>query len=120
MLQEVIKLWTLRHLGEEAPFWRGQKMLKVVAKMSFAPEAMEKVMPLVEELVAATVKEEGCISYNFCLEAEATDSYAMIESWATKEALDAHSSSEHFIRILPQLRDLGQGTSQLSAFVVLV
>jgi len=95
-------------------------MLKVVAKMSFTPEAKDSALPLVKELVAATVQEKGCLGYNFCQQAESTDAYAMIESWETPEALDAHMKSEHFTTILPQISALGKGETEIAVFEVLV
>jgi quinol monooxygenase YgiN len=98
----------------------GTNMLKVVAKMTVAPEAKDSVTALVEELVAATVKEDGCINYNFCQELEGTDSYAIIETWASKEALDAHMQSEHFTRLIPEISALVTGEIEIAVFTVLL
>jgi len=95
-------------------------MIKVVAKMNISTEAIGSAMPLIEELIAATVQEEGCIAYNFCKELGSADAYAILESWETQEALDAHSSSEHFIRILPQLGAFVTGDVAITAYEVLV
>ncbi len=86
-------------------------MLKVVAKMTIAPEKTEDALVFIRELVSATLEEEGCISYNFCQEAGSESAYAMIETWKDKAALDAHLSSEHFTRISPQLGTCTEGMS---------
>ena len=95
-------------------------MLKVIAKMNIAPEEEDAAVELAKELVAATLREEGCISYNFCKELDADDSFAMIETWESQEALDKHMQSEHFTRLLPQLQQHCYGDLTISVYTALV
>ena len=95
-------------------------MLKVVAKMAFAPEEIKAAMPLVEELLAATVKQDGCISYQFCKDLEGEGAYAMMETWKDNEALEAHLQSEDFARLSPQLDAHITGGPQMAVYEVLL
>ena len=93
-------------------------MIKVVAKMTLSPEAAENAMPILVELIAETVKEEGCINYNFCQSTADADTFAIIETWKTQEALDVHSKSDHFAKYVPQLADLATGDIEISSYTV--
>ncbi|MCL2529130.1 MAG: antibiotic biosynthesis monooxygenase [Coriobacteriia bacterium] len=93
-------------------------MIKVVAKMTLSPEALESAMPILEELIAATVLEDGCVNYNFCQHTESADTFAIIETWETQESLDVHGKSEHFGRLVPQLAGLATGDIEISAYTV--
>jgi quinol monooxygenase YgiN len=95
-------------------------MLKVVAKMTISPEVVESVTDLTGKLVAETVKENGCINYNFCKQAGADDAYAIIETWEDKAVLDAHMQSEHFTTLIPKISELLTGEIDIAVFDVLV
>ena len=95
-------------------------MIKVVAKMILSPEAKDAALPVLEELIATTVQEDGCVNYNFCQDNGKSDHYAIIETWETQEALDIHSASEHFARLVPQLADLATGDILIFAYTVLI
>ncbi len=95
-------------------------MLKVVAKMAISAENIDKVIPLASELVAATVKEDGCINYNFCHSTDSPESYAIIETWESKEALDLHMQSEHFTGLVPQISSHIEGEFDIAVFEVLL
>jgi len=96
-------------------------VLKVVAKMNIASDEEDAVVELAEELVASTLCEEGCISYNFCHEVDENvdDSFAMMETWESQEALDKHMQSEHFTRLLPQIQQHCYGELIITIYEVL-
>ena len=95
-------------------------MIRVVAKMTISPEAKDNALPIIDELISATVQEEGCVNYNFCQDTENPDAYAILETWETPETLDAHGKSEHFTRLVPQLAALATGEVQITAYLVLL
>lgn len=94
-------------------------MIKVVAQFHFNAGTAAQVNALAEELVRTTRKEDGCNQYDFLL-AEKDENYAVIlETWATQQALDAHSASEHFTRIVPQLAGLCVQPPSVETFTLL-
>ncbi len=76
-------------------------MLKVIAEDFIKTEAIEIVMPLYRELVAATKQEPLCISYNLYVDQKDPGHFIFIEEWPNQEALDIHCASEHFQRLVP-------------------
>ncbi len=76
-------------------------MLKVIAEDFIKTEAIEIVMPLYRELVAATKQEPLCISYDLYVGQKDPGHFIFIEEWPNQEALDIHCASEHFKRLVP-------------------
>ncbi|EJD6506229.1 putative quinol monooxygenase [Providencia rettgeri] len=76
-------------------------MLKVIAEDFIQNEAIEIVMPLYRELVAATKQEPLCISYDLYVDQKDPGHFIFIEEWPSQEALDIHCASEHFKRLVP-------------------
>lgn len=76
-------------------------MLKVIAEDFIQNEAIEIVMPLYRELVAATKQEPLCISYDLYVDQKDPGHFIFIEEWPNQEALDIHCASEHFKRLVP-------------------
>jgi len=81
----------------------GNNMLKVIAKNFVKKDKVEDVLRLTKELVEATVKENGCISYEMYQDEKDENILTMIETWENKEALKLHVTSEHFKRIAPSM-----------------
>lgn len=78
-------------------------MIKVIAKNLFQEENLQKVIALYKELTAESRKEQGCLSYELYQDTENPCILTMLETWENKAALDAHSASAHFQRIVPQI-----------------
>ncbi len=76
-------------------------MLKVIAEDFIQPEAMEIVLPLYHELVAATRQEPLCIAYDLFVDQKDSGHFIFIEEWPDRAALDIHCASEHFRRLVP-------------------
>lgn len=89
-------------------------MIKVVAKSYAKGENIEKILELTREMVEDTVKEEGCIKYEFFQDIKDPKVMLIIEEWESEEALNLHMASEHFKRIIPQLNELREKPSEVS------
>lgn len=82
---------------------KGNTMLKVIAEDFMQPDAVEILMPMYEELVAATRREPLCISYDLFVDQKDPGHFVFIETWPDQAALDAHCASEHFRRLVPAI-----------------
>lgn len=78
-------------------------MLKVIAEDFINVEALEIVLPLYLELVAATKQEPLCIAYDLYIDQKEAGHFIFIEEWPNRAALDAHCTSEHFRRLVPMI-----------------
>lgn len=79
-------------------------MLKVIAHNYIKEESIDTVSPLFKELIETTQKENGCIGYNLYIDEADSTHFVFVEEWESHEALEAHSKSEHFTRIVPQIK----------------
>ena len=86
-------------------------MIRVVAKGKLKPGVkVEEYLKLAKELVIETNKENGCISYILHEDINDSTIFTNIEEWVDEEAINQHNSSEHVLRIVPELRKLREST----------
>jgi len=91
-------------------------MIKVVAKNFIKKDKIEEVLEHIKELVASTVKEEGCIKYEIYQDEKDKSILTMIEEWESKEALNKHMSSEHFKRIVPIIGEFAEKAGEINLY----
>lgn len=75
--------------------------------------------PLVEaatELVALSLHDKGCITYDLYGSLTADDRLMIVETWEDEESLKKHMESEHFKRLVPVLESLGTLTLEKFSF----
>lgn len=81
-------------------------MVKLVVKNLVEEDKFEEYTKLFKELAEETRKEDGCIKYELYQDDEDSRILTMIEEWESKEVLEKHMNTEHFIRIVPMLGKL--------------
>lgn len=82
-------------------------MIKIVAKGKLKPNVkVEEYLQFARELAIETNKEKGCISYVVYEEINDPSIVTMIEEWVDEEAIKQHNSSEHVLKIVPELKKL--------------
>jgi len=91
-------------------------MIKVVAKNFIKKDKIEEVLEHIKELVAITVKEEGCIKYEIYQDENDKSILTMIEEWESKEALNKHMASEHFKRIVPIIGGFAEKAGEINLY----
>jgi len=89
-------------------------MVRVIAKNFLKAENIEVAAPLFREMIAETVKEDGCIEYRLFVDNSDPTIHIFTEEWTTQEALDKHAASAHYARIIPQIRALCAKPGELS------
>lgn len=78
-------------------------MLILIAEDFIKIDKIQTVLPFYEELVTKTREEDGCISYELTHDLKDEGHFLFIEKWVDEEALKAHTESEHFTRLVPQI-----------------
>ena len=91
-------------------------MIKIIAKNFVKKDKIEEVLKLSKELVKATVKEKGCISYEMYQDVKDNTIRTMIETWENKETLTSHSQSEHFQRIVPAMSAFMEKPAEMNIY----
>lgn len=95
-------------------------VIKVVAKNFIKSENKNEVLEIIKELVEKTREEKGCIKYELFQDIENEGIITFIEEWESREALGAHMASEHFKRIVPQLKDYMEKDGEISIYTKLI
>lgn len=73
-------------------------MLCVNAVIKIKPGTEKEFLEKVQPLLAASRKDEGCISYALYKNTEDENTFMMIERWESPQMLEQHSKAPHFIR----------------------
>ncbi len=92
-------------------------MLYIVSKNLVKPGKNQAFREAARELIELTRKEEGNLSYDLCDDVEHPNVLTFVERWQDREAIDRHMHSEHFCRIVPQLKPY-QISSELNIYQV--
>lgn len=78
--------------------------LNVFVQVSEANRA--SVVEMAKQLVAASLQDAGCVAYDLFESATRPDVLMICETWADEAALAAHSATEHFTTLVPQIKQL--------------
>ena len=72
-------------------------MIYVVAELRLKPGMAEKAAAEARKVVAGTIKEDGCLQYDFHLSVTDPTRLVAVERWSSREALDAHNRTPHLL-----------------------
>lgn len=81
--------------------------------VSFLIEESDRRKPLKEaatELVELSLRDKGCIDYDFYESTTADDRFLIYETWKSEADLKRHMESDHFKRLVPRLQELATMT----------
>lgn len=66
----------------------------------------DAVVAAAKELVAASLKDQGCIAYDLFQSATRPDVLMICEIWADAASLSAHEAASHFTTLVPRIQSL--------------
>ncbi|RYB07862.1 putative quinol monooxygenase [Lichenibacterium ramalinae] len=70
-------------------------MVYVIATLHIHPEKRADFLEDARTVIAHTVKEEGCLSYDLTSSITEPNEFVFVERWASREALAAHFDTPH-------------------------
>ena len=68
----------------------------------------EELIATARELVAASLKDEGCVAYDLFESSTRRDVLMICETWSDAKALAAHEVTSHFTTLVPRMEQLGE------------
>lgn len=74
----------------------------------------DAVVAAAKELVAASLKDQGCIAYDLFQSATRPDVLMICETWADAASLSAHEAASHFTTLVPRIQS--QAAMKLEKF----
>ena len=66
----------------------------------------EENLEAAKELVACSLKDNGCIAYDIFESATREDVLMICETWKDEESLAAHEKAAHFVTLVPKIQSL--------------
>ena len=81
-------------------------MIRVFVPTTVEQDDLAEVLRLYDELVTETRKEVGCINYELLQRTDNPCELVLAEEWESQEHLDAHTHTEHFVRLVEALAKL--------------
>ena len=72
--------------------------MKITKKVTFIAkeEHIQTVKKLLEDMVAPSLKEPGCLFYYIFQSQSNPKKFFAVESWANNDALEGHKHTEHY------------------------
>jgi quinol monooxygenase YgiN len=92
------------------------QMIIVLAKVSVKPEKKSALLELARGVMAATQKEEGCISYVLFDHPHDPGRCMFVEEWTSREALAKHAASAHIAEWRKQNADYLSAKTEVNIF----
>ena len=72
-------------------------MIYVIAQLKLKPGTSERAAAEARKVVEGTVKEDGCLFYDFNLSVTDPTRLVAVERWDSKEALAKHNETPHLL-----------------------
>ncbi len=81
-------------------------MIRLNVFIDVKPENRAAVLEAARELVACSLKDEGCVAYDVFESATRSNVLMICETWRDAGSLDAHQKSAHFTTLVPRIESL--------------
>lgn len=72
--------------------------LNIIATITVKPEFDAAFQPIFKKLVEGSRAEAGCVRYELNQSIDNPNVYIVIETWASKQAIDTHNATPHFVQ----------------------
>lgn len=81
-------------------------MIVVTGTIELHPEDMWPATTAAGEMIRQTEKEDGCITYRFCVDINHLTRFRLYEEWRDEAALAAHMKAPHMAEFLARIEKL--------------
>tara|TARA_R110002051_G_scaffold45702_1_gene92169 strand:+ start:42063 stop:42365 length:303 start_codon:yes stop_codon:yes gene_type:complete len=79
------------------------KHVTIIGTVTAKPETREELHALLSAQVEPTRKEDGCINYDFHVDADDPCVFVFYENWRSQQDLDAHMGMPHLAALFSQV-----------------
>lgn len=83
-------------------------MIRLNVFIQVSDENRAAVVEAGKELVAASLKDAGCVAYDLFESATRKDVLMICETWADEASLEAHAKSAHYTTWVPKIESLAK------------
>jgi quinol monooxygenase YgiN len=93
-------------------------LLVIAGQIEIDPAHREVAVAAAIDMMEATRREPGCISYTFSGDLADPGRFRLFEEWESQEALDAHFASPHMARFQKALGGFGIKDMQVKRYEI--
>jgi len=93
-------------------------MIVIAGKIQVKPERRDEARKAALDMVEATRRESGCLSYAFYADLVEPATFFLFEEWESDAALGAHFQTEHMARFQQQIPALLAAPPTFKRYVV--
>lgn len=83
-------------------------MIRLNVFIKVTPANHNALLEAAKELTTHSLKETGCIAYDVFQSATRPDVLMICETWENLSDLNLHEKSEHFVKLVGKMQELGQ------------
>lgn len=91
-------------------------MIVVIGRFRLPPEQVERVRPLMAQVIASSLAEPGCRAYAYAEDVCQPGLFRVSEVWDSREALQVHFTTEHMKRWQREREALGFQDREVTAY----
>jgi quinol monooxygenase YgiN len=93
-------------------------MLIVAGEIEIDPAKREEAIAAARQVMDATRREPGCISYTFSADLAEPGRFRIFEEWESQAALDAHFAAPHMAAFSAQVGGLGVRAMRIQKYEI--
>ncbi len=83
-------------------------MIRLNVFIRVSAEKRAEVLEVAKELVAASLKDNGCVAYDVFESSTRPDVLMICETWKDEDCLAVHMNAPHFTTMVPKIQELGE------------
>ncbi|WP_313549816.1 putative quinol monooxygenase [Pseudomonas sp.] len=80
--------------------------ISVIASIQTRSEHEQEVVEAIRACISLSEAEEGCLLYSCHKDINISGRFVFIERWASKDALDRHVQTVHFLKMIKAIEPL--------------
>ena len=92
-------------------------MIIIAGRIRIQLEDRAAAIEAMSAMMAETVKEEGCVTYDFSADFQDDTLFHLFEEWESQEHLDAHFVAPHMATFQATLATLGDREADIYRYV---
>ncbi len=93
-------------------------MIIVAGTVRIQPGQLEAARAIMEDVITASRREEGCISYTYSVDVLDPHVVHVFEEWRDQAALEAHFATAHLMRWRAQWASFGISDRKLKRYEI--
>lgn len=79
--------------------------ISIIAIHRVKPEYVKEYQQAAQIIITKSRQESGCVNYELNVDINNPNTFIFIETWATKQAIEYHKKTAHFLEFIAYLNN---------------